>query len=199
MLDGSWPGWSLMQSGISAASGLLGVFVGAWMTYRSQKKERRAAHLRQQLQEFYSPMLGMRANIGAKSATREMISSVARRTWSEQQIDIADAESRSKIAQAGIPMVKKLQEYNYVQLREELIPIYQRMMTHFTEQMWLAEESTQAYYPKLVEYVEIWNRHLKDTLEPELVMNLNHSEAELKPFYEDLLNQFGRLKRELNE
>jgi len=73
------------------------------------------------------------------------------------------------------------------------------MLSHFTEHMWLAETSTQAHYDKLAEYVEIWNRHLKDTLEPELVMNLNHTEEALKPFYEDLLLQFERLKRDLNE
>jgi hypothetical protein len=188
-----------MQSGISAASGLLGVFVGAWMTSLNQRGERRVARLREQLQEFYSPMLGMRAEIGAKSATRQMISDVAGKTWFEEQIDVSDAELRSKLAQAGIPTIKKLNEYNNIQLREEIVPLYRRMLQLFSENMWLAEPSTQEYYGELVEFVEIWNRHLKETLEPELVMSLNHSEADLKPFYEDLIAQFTRLKKELNE
>jgi hypothetical protein len=55
-----------MQSGISAAAGLIGVITGAWMTSLNQAKERKKSHIRQQLQDFYSPMLGMRQELAAK-------------------------------------------------------------------------------------------------------------------------------------
>jgi hypothetical protein len=41
MIDSSWPGWSLMQSGITALAGLLGVTVGGFITSRNQRVERR--------------------------------------------------------------------------------------------------------------------------------------------------------------
>ncbi len=85
MFDGSWPGWTLAQSGISATAGLLGVFAGAMMTSRNQKKERKNAHTRQQLQEFYSPMLGMRQEIAAKEESRRKINEMVNTTIEESK------------------------------------------------------------------------------------------------------------------
>ena len=75
-MDGSWPGWTLMQSGISAAAGLIGVITGAWMTSRNQARDRKQAHVRQQLQEFYSPVLGMRQELAAKEESRKTINTM---------------------------------------------------------------------------------------------------------------------------
>ena len=51
------PGWGVLQSGITAAAGLGGVCAGALLTARNQKAERRNARIREQLQDFYSPLL----------------------------------------------------------------------------------------------------------------------------------------------
>lgn len=120
MFDASWPGWGLAQSCISAAAGLIGVFAGTLMTSRNQAKERKLQRVRDQLENFYSPMLGMRAELGAKSFTRQKVMEVAQKGRLQSTLEASDAESRSKAAQAGIPALQKLNEYNNEQLRNEL-------------------------------------------------------------------------------
>jgi hypothetical protein len=65
--------------------------------------------------------------------------------------------------------------------------------------MWLAEPSTLEHYPALVEYVELWNRGLKQTLPTEVMFEVEHEEKKLYPFYADLDSQFKRLRGELKK
>jgi hypothetical protein len=54
MFDSSWPGWGLMQCGIAAGAGLLGVVNGGLVTSHSQKVEiskQRNKHIQQVLVE----------------------------------------------------------------------------------------------------------------------------------------------------
>ena len=59
--------------------------------------------------------------------------------------------------------------------------------------MWLAESSTRLHYDTLVEFVEIWNRQLKNSLESEVISVIDHSEKNLVPLYDDLRKNFERL------
>jgi hypothetical protein len=54
--------------------------------------------------------------------------------------------------------------------------------------MWLAEASTLAHYPTLVEFVEIWNR--AGTLPGTVATKFEHSEKKLYPLYDDLKSSF---------
>lgn len=47
-----------LDSLISAASGLAGVVVGAWLTARSDRTQRKLAFMERRLNEFYGPLLG---------------------------------------------------------------------------------------------------------------------------------------------
>jgi hypothetical protein len=60
--------------------------------------------------------------------------------------------------------------------------------------MWLAEPSTLEHYTALVEYVEVWNRALEHTIPDDVVLELDHDEKKLHPFYADLSLQFKRLQ-----
>jgi len=170
MLDGSWPGWGIEQSCISAAAGLLGVFAGTFMTNRNQAKQRQLERIRDQLQNFYSPMLGFRLQIKAKS---------------ELRLETAEFD--------------KLLGYNSDQLKTEIIPLYRAMLEHFNQRLYLCESSTIAYHAKLVEFVEIWNRFLSETIPRSVLRNREHSETELHPFYQDLQDNFNKLSEKLRE
>ncbi|HEV7734593.1 MAG TPA: hypothetical protein VGR62_20635 [Candidatus Binatia bacterium] len=61
MTDENW--FSLANSLIAAAAGVGGVAVGAFMTAWEQRREARRAFVRQQLSEFYSPMLARRGQL----------------------------------------------------------------------------------------------------------------------------------------
>lgn len=55
---------------IPALFGLVGVVLGAWLTGRYERKRRQLDFLKAQLQEFYSPLLGLRAGIRSRNELR---------------------------------------------------------------------------------------------------------------------------------
>lgn len=71
------------------------------------------------------------------------------------------------------------------------------MLDHYTSHMWLAEKSTLQHHYALTEFVEIWNRHLDESIPYEVINSLDHKEAMLNPFYEDLQNNFDLLSAQL--
>jgi hypothetical protein len=144
---------TLVNTLIPAGSGLLGVLIGGWLTALNQKQERREAHFKSQLSEFYSPLLGIRSQIKAKSELRLKLSSVAGAAWPAKF--------------AGI----------------------------FTDGMWLAEPSTIRHYAALVEFVEIWNRFLDQSLPREVLQQIEHKEETLQPLYADLEHNLSTLSK----
>lgn len=189
---------SWVQIVIPAAAALLGVGVGGLISIHSQKLERRQQHIREQLQNFYSVLLGMRSNILAKSELRVKFRNKGRAI----ERDLRDAQNSQEQRQslnAKWQEFEKSMEYDNHQLVNDLVPMYREMLAHFTKNMWLAEPSTLAHYKRLVEYVEIWNRGLSKAIPTDVMFEIKHSETDLYPFYEDLESQFKRLQKELSE
>jgi len=91
----------------------------------------------------------------------------------------------------------RLQEYSEQQLREELVPLYRKMLEHWTANMDKAEPSTQHHFAALVDYVEIWNRFLEKSLPAAVIRELGHEEKKLYPLYADIELQVARLQEEL--
>lgn len=174
---------------ISAGAGLFGVIVGGIFTACYQWQSRMNERYRDQLQNFYSPMHGMREAIKTKSELRKRLNSIAGARY-PAIARTATNEEKAKYDQ--------LLAYSEKQLREELIPTYQEMVKLFTCRMYLAEASTRAHYAKLLEFVEIWNRHLAQSIPPEVIEELGHNEAELYPLYEDVEKHFTRLQNKLS-
>ena len=188
------PMWGVIQSAIAAGSGLLGVFAGSWMTARSQSKDRRKAQLKEQLQDFYSPMIGMRAEVTAKRKTSEKLSGMADTIWKGKDFKEADASTRKQILIAASPTFSKLFHYDNEQFAKEILPLYKKMLRHFSDHMWLAEQSTQNLYELLVEFVEVSNRFDKDTFEVEMLLDLDTSQEILDPLFADIEHHFVRLR-----
>jgi hypothetical protein len=91
-----------------------------------------------------------------------------------------------------------LQDYSNKQLREELIPAYRKMAALFAERMYLAEASTRKHYAAPLEFVEIWNRHLAQSIPREVSEGLEHDEKKLYPLYKDVEDNFTRIQKKLS-
>jgi hypothetical protein len=199
MLDKTWPGWSLLQSGVTGAVGLLGVFAGGWITGRNQRVERQHARKREQLEKFYSPLIGMRDEIRSKSELRVKLHEAGDVAWKRLFEGVAEPWEKKIITDKKQQQFDKLLEYSEAQLKQDLVPLYGKMLDLYTSNMWLAEPSTLKFHFVLTEYVEIWNRFLGGSLPKEVLAEIQHGEANLKPFYEDLQSHFDRLSKTLSE
>ncbi|MDY6839425.1 MAG: hypothetical protein SWH78_15780 [Thermodesulfobacteriota bacterium] len=186
---------------ISALSGLLGVVIGGYISAQNQRKERVHRRIREQLDNFYGHLLGLRAQILAKSEVRLKVEGATSKAWGElvsrsRLSAVRDSESLRQTEQR-FPDFEKVIEDSNRQFVEEIMPLYREMVNHFASNMGLAKASTLQYFGALVEFVEIWDRWLRNTLPPEAGRVLGHSEDQLKPFYDDLYRSFELLRLEL--
>ena len=199
MLAESNPGWGVLQSLITAIAGLGGVSVGAWLTARYQKKARRHERLGQQLRDFYSPMIGMRASIEATLTARDCITEKSRNDIMERSWAINDVEERRRMRKEEF---RRLDESYERQFKEYILPLYQGMLKHFTEHMWLAESSTISQYRPLVEWVDSLSKLWEGSISPDVVresFTYRKGRGPLCDLYDDLQANFDRLRRNLAE
>jgi len=199
MLDSSWPGWGLMQSGITAGAGFLGVIVGGGVAIYSQRRQKQHDRIRDQLEKLYSPLIGILLEIRAKSEVRVKLTTAGRDSWAAQFEGVQSPHIKQRIQQDLEPEYIRLFDYNNEQLLGDIVPLYQKMLAVFTEQIGLAEESTLTHYPALVEFVEIWNRFVKKSLPRDVLDKIEHKEETLTAFYADLRKQFDRLRKRLRK
>jgi len=68
------------------------------------------------------------------------------------------------------------------------------MVAIFREKLWLAEPDTRAYLPALIEFVDLWDRWLAESVPGEVIEKLGHSEKHLHPFYEHLEKRHDELR-----
>jgi hypothetical protein len=183
---------------ITAASGLLGVALGSFLTSWNQRKERRERFILDQLRYFYAPMLGIRERLRAKSGVRLKVSNAARAVWPRLMEEARGSGIRhlQETREQRSPEFGKILEHENQQLKEELI-LYGQMVDLFTAKMHLTEPSTRAHFPTLVEFVEMWDRWLHGALPREVAERVGPNEDSLMPFYADLETNFERLQAAL--
>jgi hypothetical protein len=192
------PAWGVIQSAIAAGSGLLGVLIGTIAVSLNAKRDRKIARLKTQLQAFYSPMLGVRSEIKAKSEIRLKVTSIASQAFTEEFGTGLLGERRGPTPDVS-EKYKAVHDYNNTQFRETLFPLYQQMLDHFTHHLHLAEPSTRLHYEALCEFVEIWNRSLDKSLPSKVAERLSHDEGKLHGLYDDLQVHFVRLLAETSK
>jgi hypothetical protein len=181
---------------LPVVAGLFGVWIGAWLTTRRDRESRRFDFIKRQIEEFYAPLVGLRADIRAKSELRVKVSDAAGAAWADLCRGRSPEDER-RLEEREWPTFEKIISYNNEQLQKDLIPSYQAMLTRFRERGWLAEASTRGHYATLVEYVEIWNRFLEKSLPSGVLERLGHSEESLYPLYEDAAANLARLRERL--
>jgi hypothetical protein len=186
---------------ISAVSGLAGVCLGGWLAQRNQKIERRQRFIREQLVEFYAPMLGYRERLKARGELRLKVHTAADAEWTRlvEQTREMGMEARKELREKRWPGFKRVIEYDNAQLEEIDIPVYRQMLDLFTAKMHLAEPSTRAHLAALVEFIGAWDRDLTESMPPEVVSRVGADEENLKPLYVDLAANFDRLRAALGE
>ncbi len=62
---------------------------------------------------------------------------------------------------------------------------------------WSRETGRAAHYTTLLEYVELWDRDVADSIRWEVLEKLGHSERSLTGFYEDLDHHLELLRAKL--
>lgn len=169
---------------VSVIAPVISGYIGVRYGLKQIKLQKQINLIEKQLDQFYSPVIGLHKEIKAKSEFRFKINELSTDAWKENARNIG----RNGNAPEVVSMHKEI-EYNNRQLKEEFIPAYNKMLDIFKENYWLAEPETKEFYTELVEYVEVWNRYLKDGLPVGVLDKINHDEGKLKPFYEELENR----------
>lgn len=91
----------------------------------------------------------------------------------------------------------KIIEYENDQLKTEIVPMYRQMLALFTEKYHLAAPETRAFYQEFLEFVELWNRWLAESLPGAVMEKLDHREGKVQPFYEQLEFRMQQLQNEI--
>jgi hypothetical protein len=55
----------------------------------------------------------------------------------------------------------------------------------------------RGYFGVLLEFVDVWERKIRDTISDELIAEIKHTEGNLQTFYEHLTTTHDRLRGEL--
>jgi hypothetical protein len=136
--------FDILPSAIAAGSALLGIAVGGHFSAHNQKRERQQRRISEQLAEFYSPLVAMRAVVLAKSELRLKISGAA---------DVACLAMMEHAYKRGVehvmeidkersPLFEKIIEYDNRELAEEIMPTYRKMVELFGSKIHFAEPSS---------------------------------------------------------
>lgn len=181
----------------SLLSGLIGAAVVYYFGIRQAANQQRSSFREKQLSEFYAPLAGLRKQIRAKSELRLKISGAANEAWHEI-VEAYGGKMMTDAEERHAPFVKII-EYDNAQLERELVPMYREMLRLFTDRYHLAEPATRAFYAEFLEFVEIWNRSLAESLPGKVITKLGHDEEKVRPFYGHLEAKVSELQRKLVE
>lgn len=176
---------------IPAIVTLLAGYLGFRFSTRLARYNKSLEFKQKQITEFYSPMIGCIKNIRSHSELRLELSNAASEAWREI---CDDAPKPFLNHNREFEPFKKHIEYDNIKFREDLLPLYDKMLSIFTENYWLAEEPSKAHYSELCRYVEIWHRWLDEALPREVLLKTKHSEEMLLPLYDDLEKQMLELR-----
>ena len=184
---------------VSALAGFVGVAIGAWLTSKREQAQRKLKFIEDQLSLFYSPLWGIKNTIHRNAELRETLQEIGQEQWALlcTETEALSPEEKQKITFEKWPKFKKLLEYDDQKFEEELFPLYQEMLECFRKNYWLADEETRNFYPTLLQYVDVWNRNLKDALPYEVWKSLDHKESHLLAFYEHLEAKHNELSEML--
>lgn len=179
-------------------SALVGGLIVYVFGVRKFSLETRNGFIRKQLSEFYSPIAGYRKRINAKGQVRVKVSNAANEAWRDLCASYTDGRQQMENHEELYAPYRRIIEYDNYQLREELMPLYRKMLDIFTEKYWLADSDTRVYYQDFLEFVEIWERYLAEALPGDVILKLEHTEETLKPFYQHIESKLTALQNEFN-
>lgn len=186
---------------IVALIGVAGVAVGSllnsWLINRRDREARRAEFLTRQLTEFYGPLLSLRMEIRARSELRVKIQHAANTKYMGDLL-AAGPSGHDAVVDDYLPSLQTMIRDENETFEQILMPRYREMVTIFRDKMWLAEPETRSQFMALVEFVDVWDKVLKDALPRAIVPAIGHTEENLHLFYAQLEEMHDRLRAELS-
>ncbi|SRR5579871_1629485 len=189
--------------GVPALSGFVGVVLGAWLTARRERVHRRYEFRVQQLRDFYSPLLGLRAEVRARGEHREHIHGLADAAWqrlcSEARQGRDNPEELLNLQRNRWPEFEAVIRYDDRQLAEQLVPTCRKMLLVFRDNLWLAEPETRSYFGELLKFVDVWDGWLANSIPVEVVNATGQKEASLQPLYQHLESTHDELRNHLSK
>ncbi|MBU0999399.1 hypothetical protein KKG24_03835 [Patescibacteria group bacterium] len=193
--------WQISIYIIPVLSGLIGVFVGAWLSSRQNQTQRKLDFCEKQLKEFYSPLVGIREEIRILSEFRCSAEKASEEWWQEvcKIADQMELSQRQKYYDEEGKGIGGQIEYDNVQLETKVLPAYPKLIEIFKNNYYLAEEETKKYFPILIKFIESWKRFLSKTHPRDVIKKINISEKELLPFYQHLEEKLKTLRGKLKE
>ena len=175
---------------------LLAGYIGVRYGLKQIRVQKRVDFIQRQLREFYSPLLAYQKEIRANSELRLRISKAANEAWEE----VCERNPKPFINHdKKFEPYNKIIEYDNKQLKNELLPLYRKMLSTFRDNYWLAESETGKWYSELYDFIELWERWISNNIPGDVIKKLNHSEKKLKPFYQELEDRSVVLRNKLSK
>ena len=187
--------------GIGALGGAVtGAIITQLMTNARDRRSQLIAHRKQQLEQFYGPLLAAHKEIRARSELRLKLQTALDSSHTEDMFSGGISGGPAGVAAASdrhIPAIlANVQDENQT-FRDVLMPRYRDMLNVFREKMWLAEPETREFYQQFVEFVDVWDKILADKLPRSIAVTIDHTEQNLKPFYAHLEEVHDRFRRDI--
>lgn len=174
---------------------LLAGYIGVRYGLKHVKTQKKLDFIERQLREFYSPLLGCRKEIHAKFVLRWKVSQAADKAWKE----VCERSPKPFLNhEKEFEPYKKMIEYDNEQFKNELLPLYRKMLLTFRENYWLAEPETSKWYSELCDFVELWERWISSNIPGEVIRKLDLDERKLEPFYKELEDRIDMLRAKLS-
>ncbi len=175
---------------------LLAGYIGVRYGLKQIRVQKRVDFIQRQLREFYSPLLAYQKEIRANSELRLRISKAANEAWEE----VCERNPKPFINHdKKFEPYNKIIEYDNKQLKNELLPLYRKMLSTFRDNYWLAESETGKWYSELYDFIELWERWISNNIPGDVIKKLNHSEKKLKQFYQELEDRSVVLRNKLSK
>lgn len=176
--------------------GWFGSVLTNWMTSRREAAARAVQFRKQQLEQFYGPLLAMHKEIRARSELRVKLQE-AIDTQHVKDMLLAGPGKTEEASDPHVPTILTNIRDESETFRNVLMPRYREMIDVFRDKMWLAEPETREYFKSLIEFVDVWDKILSDTLPRSVAPAIGHTEQNLYPFYQHLEEVHDRIRSEI--
>ena len=177
--------------------GWIGSLINNWMTIRRETAARTVQFRKQQLEQFYGPLLAMHKEIRARSELRVKLQEAIDARHIKDML-YAGPGKTDEASDAHVPAIlTNIRDENET-FRNVLMPRYHAMIDVFRDRMWLAEPETRKYFKTLIEFVDVWYKILADKLPHSIAPAIGHTEQNLQPFYQHIEDVHDRIRLEIS-
>jgi len=180
----------------TAIGALLGSATGLLVALQVWRVQRAGDFRQKQLSEFYSPLAGWVKKTRAYNTFDQRIWPEYEEVW--QKLVTKYGNHIPESIEEDSKRFRKRVDYANDQNRKLIVPLYRRMLEHFTDNYWLAEPQTRDYYQAFFEFVEIWIMQEEEVLAFELKERIRPDMKQVSAFFDHLEETLTRLQGEVS-